>query len=1124
MKNFTRLVIMLLFFALPQFTKAQTRLQAKKITKNYNMQSLKEIEKTSSQEAKQQKINAIRIANQRNLEVKKQLEDGSFAELQRVDAQGNLIYYRTFNVDASASTRTNYLNTGGGLGLNLMGQNMRAHVWDAGLARSTHQEYDGPGGTDRFTIGDDSEALDYHAAHVTGTIMASGLNPDAKGMAPHAFVSGYDWNDDFNEASAAALEGMLISNHSYGYDSSVLPEAYFGAYIGESAAWDNLHFFAPYYLMVVAAGNDGNASYNTTPLNPNEPTYDKLTGHSTSKNNLVIANAQDATINTDGSLASVTINNSSSQGPTDDYRIKPDITGNGTLVYSTYDNNDAAYASITGTSMASPNVAGSLLLLQEHAFNLTGDFLRSATLKGLALHTADDAGIVGPDANYGWGLLNAKRAAETLSQNNTESIVEELTLTDGDSYTITVQSNGIEDLQASITWTDPAGTAIAITNANINNATPALVNDLDLRVTKNTTETHYPWRLTDVNTNANDDDNDVDNIERVDVAGASGEYTITVTHKGTLEDGFQDFSLIVTGVEVNNFNITPTVTNKTHCSDETATFDINLNSLDSFSGTVNFSTSGLPQELTSSFSTTSLTNEGTTSLTISDLANVSPGIYTFSVTADSGSDTSIANLNLEIIDPNPLAAVVLLSPEDEDDRVGVLPTLDWETLPNASLYQVQVATDNSFNTIIMDETLENTSIKMNQTLEAGQTYYWRVRGYNDCVTSTYTSASFETHLLECLPYKYATDTPISIPQNSTDPYLSLINVPTVEQDLVIQDINVSVDISHTSVSDLYLLLIAPNGNYIQLIGGSCSGQNDIDVVFDDDGAQLVCNSSAPAISGTVIPQHKLSNFIGESPAGDWALYVVDDPNNQSGDGGTINDFGIEICYAKKVNDDACDAIAIGIDDPSTGDAFSLAGGTAQTDEPSANTDGSVNNSLWFSFVAPASGAVEISTAISGGTLAASEIAVYSNSDCGDFSKYDKIEPVQGNTTTSSTQLAVLNYEGLTAGATYYVQVDTPTGVDPGSFGLEISTQTLSQKSFSKQGFNIYPNPVAHTLQVSGIENEAAIQIYDLLGKQVIALDHVSNNQAFDVSSLSSGVYIVKVTLGDNTLTRKIIKE
>src|SRR5690606_2242075 len=154
--------------------------------------------------------------------------------------------------------------------------------------------------------------------------------------------------------------------HSYGYQSinpntgaMTLPSYYPGAYITDSRSWDQIMYNAPYYLMVVAAGNDGQYPITNSPLN-GMTGYDKLTGHCTSKNNLVVANANDANIDSNGNLVSVTIASSSSQGPTDDYRIKPDIAGNGVGVYSTYQNADNSYASLTGTSMASPNVAGTV--------------------------------------------------------------------------------------------------------------------------------------------------------------------------------------------------------------------------------------------------------------------------------------------------------------------------------------------------------------------------------------------------------------------------------------------------------------------------------------------------------------------------------------------------------------------------------------------------------------------------------------------------------------------------------------------------------------------------------------------------------------------------------------------
>jgi trimeric autotransporter adhesin len=544
MSNKLRLAtaVLLLVFASTMNTFGQTKQQQEQITSRYDQQSLSELQSRYQGKATLEKYAAVQYAQQKGIAVKMTLADGGYAELQRIDPDGSLIYYRTLNVAASKSTRTNHVNIGGSTGYNLDGQNMIAHVWDGGLARSTHQEYDGPGGNDRFSIGDGTTTLHYHSAHVTGTIIASGVVAAAKGMAPQAYAVGYEWNNDLAEATTAAANGMLISNHSYGYRSDLVPDYYFGAYITDSRDWDALHYNAPYYLMVVAAGNDGSTNYNAAPLNPSFPQYDKLTGHATSKNNMVVANAQDANIDISGNLISVSINSSSSQGPTDDYRIKPDITGNGTSVYSTYESSNTAYASITGTSMASPNVAGSLLLLQQHANNVNGSFMRSATLKGLALHTADDAGIAGPDANWGWGLMNTKGAAEVISQNGNQSIISELTLMQGQTYTIQVDADGVNKLMASISWTDPAGTATTATNSTI----ARLVNDLDLRVSQGGT-IHLPWRLTGVNTNDRGD-NIKDPYERVDVTAAAGTYTVTVSHKGTLSGGAQNYSLIITGI------------------------------------------------------------------------------------------------------------------------------------------------------------------------------------------------------------------------------------------------------------------------------------------------------------------------------------------------------------------------------------------------------------------------------------------------------------------------------------------------------------------------------------------------------------------------------------------------
>lgn len=655
---------------------AQTQRERAKITENYDKQKMAKLSVDIFAREKKDKASAFEFAKKNNIPVSLKLQDGGFAELQKI-VNGKPIYYRTFNVAAALSTRTNHLHSGGSLGLSLNGQNMTAYVWDGGHARVTHQEYDGTGGTNRVSVEDAASEggtkLNFHAAHVTGTIAASGFTASAKGMAPQSRVRGYMWNNDLSEATTAAANGMLISNHSYGYRSDLVDDYYFGAYIEDSRDWDNLMFNAPYYLMVVAAGNDGSTNYNGAPLNPSLSQFDKLTGHATSKNNLVVANANDANIDANGNLVSVSINSSSSQGPTDDLRIKPDITGNGTGVYSTYASSDSAYASITGTSMASPNVTGSLLLLQQHHNNLRGSYMRAATLKSLALHTADDAGSAGPDANFGWGLLNTKRAAETITASGNSAIINELTLQPGQTYTINVNSDGVNKLMASIGWTDPAGTATTA----LNSSTAKLVNDLDIRISKSGT-TYLPWRLTGVNTNGLGD-NTKDPFERVEVTGASGQYTITVTHKGTLTGGSQNYSLIVTGV-TNNTVCNATVPTGTAVSNvTTASASVNWSAVANATYEVRYKATAATTWITNSAATNSLALTGLTAGTAYEVqvrslcAGGASSAFSASTnfTTTSASDTVAPSVPTNVTASGTTATSTNLSWTASTDNVGV---------------------------------------------------------------------------------------------------------------------------------------------------------------------------------------------------------------------------------------------------------------------------------------------------------------------------------------------------------------------------------------------------------------------------------------------------------------------
>lgn len=521
---------------------------------------------------------------------------------------GKPIYRSTDNLEAARGTKTVDLWTGGGLGLDLEGDGMTVGVWDGGPAQDTHPEFqNGSGTATRLTIIDNvvvdgDTGFSSHGTHVSGTISANGTNASARGMASKVDVKSYNWTNDQSEMISAANDinsPILVSNHSYGVPinqggGNQLDADQIGSYTSDASSLDNLVRNNPKYLPVMSAGNSGTVSYPGGMLGG----YDKLTFDKNAKNSLVIANAnpsvaEQPVFSGNFEITNLVINPGSSQGPTDDLRIKPDIAADGSNLLSPVPTD--GYSVFSGTSMSAPNTTGTLVLLQQYYNQLNGEFMNASTLKGLVCHTSIDDNNTGPDPIFGWGFLNARDAAQALTDaDDSQAVVDELNLDQGATYTFTFSAQAGEKLSATICWTDMPGSAA---NGPANDPTPRLVNDLDLRLSDGST-TYFPWKL-DFSGSAfsnSKGDNIVDNIERVDIeVPVSGMYTLTVTHKGTLQGDTggpfdpqsQDFSLIITGsnlvlsVDENDLARRLAVYPNPSNGEFTISFESNLNSNDS---------------------------------------------------------------------------------------------------------------------------------------------------------------------------------------------------------------------------------------------------------------------------------------------------------------------------------------------------------------------------------------------------------------------------------------------------------------------------------------------------------------------------------------------------------------
>lgn len=528
------------------------------------------------------------LAQQNNWPLRQDFSDGKVMILSGISETGQPLYdITTTNRGAALTTRTDALYEGGGLGLNLTGGSApmkdRLGIWDGGAVLKTHAELTG-----RVTQVDGATSISSHATHVSGTMIATGINPRARGMANQATLLAHDFNSDTPEMANAA-DKLLVSNHSYGTlsgwrlnpdrpgtDNNLKWEWYgdstvnsqqdykFGFYDSRTREWDRIAYNAPYYLPVSSAGNErgsngppagtpyflGSSNRKSSTPRAAQNGYDLISTYSSAKNSLTVG-AISVLSNGYNQLSDPRISSFSSWGPTDDGRIKPDIVGVGVSVLSTTSTNSNAYTSLSGTSMSSPNVSGSIFLLQELYNNLKGAFMRASTLKGLVLHTADDAGNPGPDYQYGWGLLNDRRAAEVLLNKDQSHLVAERTLSPNETYTMQVIASGKGALVATICWTDPEATVFSTTAANFNNRSPKLVNDLDIRISDGTTAS-LPWVLDPEQpaNNATRGDNIRDNIEQILIANAipGKTYTITVKHKGNLTNNTQLYVLIVSGI------------------------------------------------------------------------------------------------------------------------------------------------------------------------------------------------------------------------------------------------------------------------------------------------------------------------------------------------------------------------------------------------------------------------------------------------------------------------------------------------------------------------------------------------------------------------------------------------
>ncbi len=475
------------------------------------------------------------------------------------------------NLDAQDTSNVDEIHPGGGAGFNLDGRGVSVALWDTGAVNVEHEQLQG-----RVIQKDNARSFNSHATHIAGTIAGSGKNnSQAEGMAPAANLLAFNMYDDLQEMIKYE-EQYVISNHSYksaagwernpktqkhewyGQSDPKGKSTYFGSYTHRSYQFDRI-LYQNNNLMVTSAGND-RQPFNDLParlqaIYPQDGAidegYNTLTSIGVTKNAITVGAIHDLTKEPPRPVES-TMTSYSSWGPTNDGRIKPDLVANGTSLLSAGADSPSSYYTMGGTSSSSPVIAGSLACLtQLYRREYQKSEPYAEVIKAIAIHTARDGGdTLGPNYRFGWGLLNARAAADFIQMEGYLGRHWDYQTYTDTPLTYRGEYVGYDPIKITLVWDDPPPYIYSYGEGSVSR----LINDLDLSL-EGPDGSHYPWTLDPerpAEPARQDRPNHIDNVEQVFIQKPQrGTYTIRIGGEVNLGEN-QPFALCISGIQLEN--------------------------------------------------------------------------------------------------------------------------------------------------------------------------------------------------------------------------------------------------------------------------------------------------------------------------------------------------------------------------------------------------------------------------------------------------------------------------------------------------------------------------------------------------------------------------------------------
>ena len=373
-----------------------------------------------------------------------------------------------------------------------------------------------------------SPGADFHGTHVAGTAAGdAGQSNATRGVAYQAKlcsapIPAFNQTAVSNALTLHHTQGARVHTNSWGDDGTT-------AYNSMCRGFDDFQYVNEDSFVCLAVTN------TSTLKNPEN-----------AKNLLAVGATQDTP--SQGSHCT------GGTGPTSDGRRKPEIYAPGCSTQSSQAGTSCGTTGATGTSMASPAIAGTAALVRQYytdgyyptgiadpgnAFTPSSALIKATLLNS----TVDMTGVSGfPSNQEGWGRVLADNALHFPGDTRT-TVVTDVPNANGLSTAAVIDESlevlgSGEALRVTLVWTEPAAAA---------GASFASINDLDLEVISPAGQTYRGNVFSGGVSTTGGAKDDRNNVEMVHLPNPQpGVWTVRVIGAG-VNQGLQGYSLVSSG-------------------------------------------------------------------------------------------------------------------------------------------------------------------------------------------------------------------------------------------------------------------------------------------------------------------------------------------------------------------------------------------------------------------------------------------------------------------------------------------------------------------------------------------------------------------------------------------------